>query len=179
MIKKRALTFFVLSALCCSTAFSQVVTTSNVRTEWVEVVEEYEVEVTRWEPVTTTEVRQRTIKKPVYVQEVIKKPVCSTAVVSSTVTSNVCPTGTCDFITTPVWSQVSSTGGVVSVPRVKVEGPFRTVERRDNFTVNPVVVDGYQGTATGGVNIAPKPAKAFVSPNNGAFGRRGLFSRRQ
>jgi len=175
MITNRTLLFFVFGALTCATVFSQVITSSNVRTEWVEVTEDYEVEVTRWEPVTTTEVRQRTIKKPVYVQEVIKKPVCASSVVS-TVSSTTCVDGHCDFISTPVWSTQSS---VVSVPRVRVEGPFRTVERRDNFTVNPVVVDGYNGTATGGVQMAPKPAKAFVSPNNGAYGRRGFFSRRQ
>lgn len=174
IITKRLLVFFAVGTLVCTALVKAQQVVSNVTTEWIEVTEEYEVEVTRWEPVTTTETRQRTIKKPVYVQEVIRKPVYAT-------TSLSCPTGVCDqIIQAPVWSGVATNSGVVSVPRVKIEGPFRSVERRDNFTINPVVVDGYQGTATGGVNIAPKPAKAFVSPNNnGAFGRRGFFSRRQ
>lgn len=125
-----------------------VITTAESSFE--EISEEYEVEVITWRPERRIEKRARTIKLPVFTRE---RVLCEQKTVMT--------------------EAVAMPDGVVSVPRVIKETPFRTVQRNDNF-----YVDGFAGGNTATTSTAVQIARPFASqrkllPQR----RRGLFCR--
>jgi hypothetical protein len=127
----------------------------ETKVEWVTAIEQYEVKTTRWEPVTTIEKKEREVKRPVFVIVETQQP--SKLELDFNVKSLVSQLEPTLAVENSVLESGSVTSGVdvISVPRVAKEGPFRNVQRNDNF----ITVDGFQGTT--GVIQATRPIDGF------------------